>query len=280
MQPQQGPYIDTTSLRDLLNIPDLDISDIKFSIDSRNLILFKLRSRSEQLVTTPQFNSWLVKPKSRKLLVHGDFKNGPNYIPPLSLLCATLTQVLRKRERYISLIFFCGSHVETDEGPVGGRAMIRSIIAQLLRQHSFDLSLLGQEIDLERIKEGSMETLCALFSWLLKRVPKDITLVVLLDGISHYENDEEGFEDEMLRVVRLLLRFVKEASIETATVKLLATSPAATDGVLNEFEEGNDSEDEEDEWFVDMAELPVAGPQFDTLSPGSGLDPQDSEDSE
>lgn len=121
-----------------------------------------------------------------------------------------------------------------------------------------------------------MKALCSLFSWLVKRVPNDITLIVLLDGISHYEIDEDGFEDEMLRVIRLLLGFATGGDGAVPTFRFLVTSPGATDGVFDEFEKLNDGAEDEDEYFVDMAELPVALPQFGMLSLESELDPQDS----
>ncbi|KAF8861121.1 hypothetical protein BDZ45DRAFT_740720 [Acephala macrosclerotiorum] len=259
---QQQPYLDMNGLRDLLNIPDLDLIDIAHITETQNLIPARLRSRSEQLVTTPQFNNWLVLPKSRELLVHGDFDSiSPNYISALSLLCATLTKAMRTRRSYISLVFFCGLHVEEDEGPVGGKTMVQSLIAQLLRQQFFDLSQLSQEIDIELVKKDSLGALSLLFRWLVRRIPQDLTLVCIIDGISHYENDD--FEDDILKVLRLLLSLSRDENSETV-VKILVTSPSTTDSVQEEFRE-------DDACFVSMAELPMTGPQFGMLELESGL---------
>jgi hypothetical protein len=269
-QIEQESYIDYAGSRDLLNIPDLDQTDIKHITESRNMIPAKYRSRSEQLVNTQQFKDWLVLPKSRELLVHGDFTSGaPNYISALSLLCATLTQVLRTRDRYVSLVFFCGSHIEEDDGPTGGKAMIRSLIAQLLRQQSFATTLLSREVDLGRVKAGNLGALCTLFGWLVRRLPQDMTLICLIDGISHYEN--EDYEDDMLKVLRFILGLVR-ARDSALAVKILATSPSPTDSVQEEFKE-------DDDCFLSMAELPRTGPQFGMLNLESQLD-DGSEDSE
>lgn len=280
-QLQHASSTNTDTLRELLHIRDFDASDIRTIVESRALIPLSLSSRSEQLATTPQFKSWLVKPTSRKLLIHGNFKSGPSLISPLSLLTATLIQVLRTRESYISLVFFCGSHVERDEGPVGGRAMIRSLIAQLLNQHSFDISTLSQEVDLDHVEKGSTKALCTLLSWLLRKVSKDMTIVILLDGVSHYEIDDPGFEKVMLSVIKLLLNFAKEGGGLMATLKLIVTSPLATDRVFETFETFNDGQEEtEDESFIDMEELRAIGPQLGLLSLERGLDHKDAEDSD
>lgn len=158
--------------------------------------------------------------------------------------------------------------------------MIRSFIAQLLHQHDFGPLPLNEELDLNGIKKGNAKALRTLFSWLVKRLPEDITLVILLDGISHYEIDEDGFEDVMLRVVRLLLKLVRDGTDDGPNVKLLVTSPVRTDEVFDAFESNADGEEEYDDCFVDMAELPVSAPQFGMLSLESEVDPQNSEDSE
>ena len=247
----------------LHNIIDLDQTDIKHITETRDLIPLGYRSRCEQLVTTQQFKDWLAVPKSRKLLVHGDFTSGvPNHVLALSLLCATLTKVLRTRSRYVSLVFFCGSHIEEDDGPMGGRVIMRSLIAQLTRQHSFDTTFLSQDVNQGPVKAEDLGALWALFSCLVRRLPLGTTLICMIDGISYYENDEH--EDDMLRVLRIILSLARARDL-AAAVKILATSPSSTDSVQKEFEE-------DDDCFLSMAEIPQRAAQSEMFNLKSQLD--------
>jgi len=200
----------------------------------------------------------------RKLLLHGDFQRlysggGPRYVSAVTRFCATLISALRAwPEHYVPVVFFCGSHVERDDPHRDGRAMVRSFIAQLLRYGTvgsgpveFDGELRrAQERDggadvksvLQAVAQGKdikTSRLCGLLAWLVRRLPRGVTLVCLVEGVSHYETDDH--EDDLLRVLGRLLGLMRDKSV-TAVVKVLATSATTTDSVQAAFVTDDDDE--------------------------------------
>jgi hypothetical protein len=179
-------------------------------------------------------------------------------------------QALRTKQQYVALVFFCGNHVEADDRNRGGRAIIRSSIAQLLRQRSFDTALLQQEgldLDVERIRKGNMGGLCTLFSLPVRRLPEGLTLICIIDGISHYEVDE--LEDSMLKVLQCLLDLARGSKVADV-VKVLATSPTTTDLVQGRFKE-------DDSCFLSLAEIRETGQRVGLGQSDDSL--EDSDDS-
>src|SRR5688572_2952595 len=173
-------------LRQLLRVSDVDIKDIFHVLGRRHQVPIAKHQKTNALVTTTQFQRWIISPTSCELLVHGEFKGKePHYVSALSVFSANLVRALRWRERFVSLVFFCGNHVEDDDQPLGGRAMIRSFTVQLLRHSSLDDVLRDHpvEVDEERIRKGNIAHLCALFSWLIHRLPKYFVVVCIIEGI-------------------------------------------------------------------------------------------------
>lgn len=172
-----------------------------------------------------------------------------------------LMHMLRARENYIPLMFFCGCHVEPEDGNVGAAAMMKSLIAQLLRQLPFESLTLDKSVDLDCLSESncSISKLCDLFVWLVhQQLSREYTLVCMIDGIGFYETDE--FEADVVVVMKMLLRLSEEALKEDddegllrGDVKVLITTPFTTDAVQGLFEEKNDSSEMS---FISMSGLP------------------------
>lgn len=241
----------------------MDLSSI---LESSPSIPLRERRKADLLVTTIQFHDWVVAPRSRELLIHGDFRSSraPRYISALSHFCATLTRALQAKKQYVVLAFFCGSHVEHDDRHRGARAMARSLVAQLLQQWSFDSTALeGLGLDLERVRKGNLGRICALLGSLVCRLPEHLTLVCVIDGISHYETDD--FEEGMMKVLLCLLGLARDSRV-ASPVKVLATSPTTTDLVQSVFRD-------DDSCFVSLSQVRDAGQVF-----GSGVLEDDPED--
>ena len=146
---------------------------------------------------------------------------------------------------------------------------MRSFIVQLLRYHSFDTTTLHREIDWRGLKSGEIAPLCSLFYWLVRQLPSEITLMCLIDGIAHYENDE--YEANMLTVLTNLLRIARDDRLLSA-VKLLVTSPSLADKVQEAFKD-------DESCFVSVAELPWGSQEFSMLQLGDLSDGGESEGS-
>ncbi|KAL6833079.1 hypothetical protein J3E69DRAFT_126399 [Trichoderma sp. SZMC 28015] len=255
VQPSASP--NSARLQEVLYIPYSDDKDVKQVSNENDVISLRHRVRAEQVVSTSKFRDWAIKAESKELLVEGDFGyDNCYYISALSLLCATLTQALRTREGYISTVFFCGCHGKDDDQynngkDVGGVAIMKSMILQLLKQHhSFDLTGLEKDIRLDLLKDGDIDQLCGLFVWLVKRLPRDLILVCIIDGAVHFEIDI--FEDGLQKVIKCLLSLSKDNTVPIP-VKVLVTSPVQTEITGNLFREERDDDDSR---FISLESFP------------------------
>ena len=135
---------------------------------------------------------------------------------------------------------------------------MRSLIVQLLQQQTFDTTMLSKDINLEGVAGGDLEHLCRLFVWLVRRIPRDMTLVCIIDGLVYYERDD--YEAGMLKAMKILLGLVRDRDLGLH-IKVLATNPSPTDSVQGIF-------NDRDECFLSMAELPWIGEQFNLEASG------------
>jgi hypothetical protein len=238
--------------------PD-DLWDIfaDFSIESQDMehikereerISIRQRARTEHLVHARQFREWIVAPSSSKLLIHGDFF-GIRHLSALSVFCSTLAQALRARPRFLAAVFFCSLHADFDDPYGGPRSMLMGLVAQLLLQHDFDTARLHDDVDMswdEHGEQPAVADLCALLAWLVRRLPGEMTLFCIVDGVKAFERDDccEEFVDA--------LAFILDLTIDETvapTVKVLVTSPVRTAEVREGFE---------DDCIIQMATMPIA----------------------
>ena len=236
--PPMGPYISPEGLRRMLDTPDLDLVDLAFVDDKKGQLPEGERAQAEQIINTQLFQSWIMSTSSAKLLVHWDFSPPQTIadVSPLSIFCATMTQALRAKERFVSALWFCGQHIDPTEagGTVGGRAMLASLIDQLLRQHAFDTRPMYGAVDLAALQAGGLDALTQMLGWLVRQLPETITLFCIIDGVYLLERDE--FQREALPVLLSLIHLTGDRSV-AATIKLLLTSTPGTGIVRGAFEE-------------------------------------------
>ncbi|KAF5847605.1 hypothetical protein GGP41_000358 [Bipolaris sorokiniana] len=235
--PALGWYISQDTLRNMIDTFDLDFADIAFVMDKKEQLSGKDKARAEQIIHTQLFQNWIVSASSSKLLVHWDLHRPKKIaeVSPLSVFCMTLVQSLRTKDRFMSALWFCGRHVdESDPGArTGGRAMLLSLIDQLLRQFEFDTRPLHNHIDLVSLQEGGLEVLIKLLHSLVRQLPPQTTLFIIVDGAVLFERDQ--FEAEALRVFASLIILVADTSV-MASIKVLFTSTPGTHIVRGAFE--------------------------------------------
>ncbi|KAI0877667.1 hypothetical protein GGS24DRAFT_497597 [Hypoxylon argillaceum] len=247
-------YIGQDDLWNLLDMMDIDEVDMD-AIEAKGKHLpHQDRARTEQIVSSQVFQDWIVSPRPSRLMIYGDFSPFHMTTSTLSVFCKTLTKAFRSRKRYLCLVWFSSFHLgDDDESDIDSsdseddiddglehtydgednynlgtrqrviKRMVRSFIVQLLCDHDFGPGhLLPPDVDPDVIEQGhSLSQLRRLFSWLVRQLPEEITLVCLVDGISFYEREE--FEDPMLDALGDILELT--ASNMPATVKVLVTSP-------------------------------------------------------
>lgn len=241
-QPTEAPalewYISQDTLRCMIDTFDLDLADIAFVMDKKELLPAKDKARAEQIIHTELFQNWIVAASSAKLLVHWDFHRPKTIaeVSPLSIFCMTMAHALRAKDRFVSTLWFCGRHIDHSEpgARTGGRVMLLSLIDQLLRQFQFDTRPLHNDIDLGSLQDGNLEALIMLLSLLVRQLPPTITLFFIVDATVLFEREE--FEAEALPVFLSLIRLVADTSV-MASVKVFFTSTPGTDIVRGAFEE-------------------------------------------
>ncbi|KAF4462568.1 hypothetical protein FALBO_10622 [Fusarium albosuccineum] len=236
-QPAMGWYISQDTLRQLLGHDNIDLTDMEFVASKKEQLPEKQRVRTEQIINTQLFQSWMVSPYSAKLLIHWDTQPPKTIagISPLSVFAMTITHLLRSKDRFISALWICGCHADATQprAGIGGRAMVTSFINQLLRQHIFDTRPLQEDVDVASLQDGDIDELIKLLEWLVHRLPPEITVIFIADGVVLYERPE--FEADALRVFSRLLMLSGDTSV-SATIKVLFVSTPATDFIRGAFE--------------------------------------------
>ncbi|KAH7325574.1 hypothetical protein B0I35DRAFT_474336 [Stachybotrys elegans] len=235
----------TDEVLDWIGIPNLAEEDLEFVATHSHVdISDAQQGRAEQLVMTHQLQEWLSSPASSQLLIHGNYDD-VRPVSGLSLLCASLALNLdsRNNPRLIRMLFFCGLNDGHRDHPgnigsgsddpfvplVGGRAIIASFICQLLGAFDFGpelpLPCLGDAQVQEAVHYGDVDALCFVFEELVRRLPRGVVLLCMLDGAVYYERPE--FVDDAYQVLEQLLLLSQDVSV-SAVVKLLVTSPTHT----------------------------------------------------
>ncbi|EGR49436.1 uncharacterized protein TRIREDRAFT_106627 [Trichoderma reesei QM6a] len=232
-------YISQQDLRQLLNQFDVDLVDLAFVADRKGQLPPKQRLQAEQIVNTQLFRNWVISPTSSRLLIHWDNRLPKTIagLSPLSVFCMTITQALRAKDQFVSLVWFCGRHAEAAEsrGCIGARAMLSSLVDQLLKQHPFDAQFLSSNsINIAGLQEGSLDALIQLLCYLIRLLPPTVSVFIIIDNAVLYERD--GFEEELLQVFPTLIHLSQDTTMPAA-IKLLFTSTPGTTTVRSAFED-------------------------------------------
>jgi len=231
--PRHVYAIRQTELDGLVRIPDHSGEDVIYILRRTSQIVASDRERVERLAVTLKFGTWIREVASQVLLVYGDFGDPwRNDVSALSLFVAMLagSMASHNTKLFRPLVFFCGRHLNQTTEPTGGQAIVSSLVKQLLWQQIVDTRGLQFDISTRKICEGELSELCLLFSWLARRVPPDVTVFCLVDGLVFYERPE--YADSAAFVLHHLLEMTRDTSI-SCIVKLLFTNPAPTTQLRN-----------------------------------------------
>ncbi|KAJ3466703.1 hypothetical protein MRS44_004267 [Fusarium solani] len=229
----QMPELTPRELWSRLGIPNFDEIDLQHMASRAEEMFHQDQGRAQQVVTTQLFRNWLGNPNSSKLLVHGDFRTAGD-VSPFSTLCAVLAHTFRESGRYISLVFFCGRHLAWDEHQ-GGAVMMRSLIAQLLRQFPGQYFQPESQMFIQNMDLRSVESLCSLFTHLIGQIPPRTPVICIIDSVNLYETDD--YLDDLASVILSLVSLVDDGSRGgRPPLKLLLTSPRPTVEVRRIFD--------------------------------------------
>ena len=174
------------------------------------------QDRAAAIIGHPDVDKWLTERESGAILVHGNCRRH-DVICPTSVVSALLVSIFSKMPAFITLYWFCGSHIKEPDGNALG--MMRSFICQLLNSTDFDF-----ELEKERKFDGKdLAKLLSLFKKLLQQLSNKIGVVCVIDGISYYE-DMSKCEDTCESISKML----KYMKAENSMLKIFITSPTRT----------------------------------------------------
>ncbi|KAK8030089.1 hypothetical protein PG993_011380 [Apiospora rasikravindrae] len=233
-------HINQERLQEMFEMPNVDQVDMDFIFNREMDFPARQRLQTEQIIHQALFADWIVSPFSSKLLVQWETPRPRTVadLSPLSLFCAKLVQTLSAQERFMSIQWFCGRHLrQNSDVGAGGHAMLVSMIVQLLREHrgGFDMQALSQSHDLPALTQSQdTDGLICLLEWLVRALPRTVTLFCLVDGVVLYERREHW--DAAKPVLVSLLDLADDPTIE-ATVKVLFMSTPGPPAVRGAFEE-------------------------------------------
>lgn len=198
------------------------------------------RARAENIANTQFFRTWAISTTSSKLLLFWDLpaSNILWGLSPLSTFCASLASALAAYPQILSATWFCSRHLKTrdrrPEACSGPKAMLTSIIDQLLRRYTVDTQKLRYDINLSALQNGELEEQIKLLEWTVRQLPEALAVFIIIDSVQLYERSD--FEDDMLMVLPRLLRLVSDGRVK-ATLKILLTSVPGPNIIRAAFQE-------------------------------------------
>ncbi|KAI6542410.1 hypothetical protein MCOR12_000085 [Pyricularia oryzae] len=222
--PTSGAMVTSAQLLDVINIPNLSAIDMHTIQERRNdLIPRHKQAKTEHIMNTTEFRSWLMSAASSQLLVHGDFD--PRPVSGTTHFCTTLIKHIAEHPRHLSLNFFCGQHLEPCNPHSGGRAMIQMFLCQLLNQCDFGPQYqVNQELEL--IRASDVKELYRMFESLFRRIDPSLCVFCIIDGVVFYERDE--FLQDLGDVIPMIVKLSAEHDTHMPILKFLIASPTKT----------------------------------------------------
>ena len=229
----------------ILDTSEFNTLDMSFISNKKGQLPEKQRARVEQIVNTPLFRNWIVSASSTKLLVQWNSRPPKTIaeISPLSVFCASMVHLLADKDRFVSIQWFCGRHLDpvvvgVSGDPISsGCAMLLSLVSQLLRAHTFNKYSLSLVCDFASLTKGRINNdgLLALLGWLVHQLPQTTTLICFIDGVLLYERPDHG--DDALSVLAFLLKLTTAEEGVAASFKVLFTSTPGPRKVRGAFED-------------------------------------------
>ena len=174
------------------------------------------QDRTAAIIQHESTDKWLHDANSGALLVHGNCRRHDG-ICPTTIASALLISFFVKFRNFITLYWFCGSHLNKPGCDALG--MVHSLICQLLSLPNLEFTLEKQhKSDIKDLKK-----MLRLLKKLLLQIPTDIVVICIIDGISYYEGQHQ--HADTCRSIRRLIRLTRAGE---PILKLLITSPTRT----------------------------------------------------
>ena len=215
------------------SIPLLEILDINrgqevvdLSMILRQSAEFDTASKSllATILANPRFQRWITAGSADLIYVEGHL-DSTNFgrTSPVSYICANLVLLFRDQPDTMTLHFFCGQHVASNDGLRGPKGLLRSILAQFLETwpevplDNIDLSDFQDNHELTPI-----DVFCRIFDQVVIQAPIHATICCIIDDLSQFEKSH--WTEDYSTLLHLLDHLVNfEGS--GPKVKVFVTSP-------------------------------------------------------
>lgn len=222
-----------------LEMSATDLYDMNFIFSTESEFPSLERAQTEQIIQQRLFANWVVCTDSSRLLVQWEAPLPHTYadLTPLSLFCAKMVQALAGKDRFLSIQWFYGCHLRYHTPEGSGHTMLLGLVAQLLGAYrgGFDMRALAHSIDLHTLLSSpDMKILERLLTWLVRALPRTVTLFCFVDGVVLCERSEHW--GTAAPALLCLLRLVRDPAVQ-ATVKVLFTSAPGPITVRSDFED-------------------------------------------
>jgi hypothetical protein len=189
----------------LLYVPlEQEVRDLDFVLRQSQEFDSTSKSYGAMVISSSRFQGWLLASGADLIYVEGHLDSSRfGKTSPISYFCANLAQLFRDSATSITLHFFCGQHVASNDDLQGPRGLIRSLLSQLLQiwpnalLHGVDLA--GLNGNHESIP---IEDLCQIFELLLRQVPIHTTVFCIIDDLAQFEKDR--WDEDYWHFLRML----------------------------------------------------------------------------
>lgn len=179
-----------------------------------------------------QLRQWMFADSSDIVVVHGDlaaFSGDHQRISSLSMVCATMAAgLIQTSPKSITLYYFCGLHMSSQDDLDGPQGLLRLLIGRLL----LELDTTGgytpnlESMDgsfIKGLQRRDIWHLCTLLSSLLGMFAPDTTIYCMIDGITWY--DRATTRNDFHQIMQTLRSLVAGPCYSRCQLKVLITSP-------------------------------------------------------
>jgi hypothetical protein len=192
------------------------------------------KSYYAMVLGTRRFHAWLENTRSDLVYIEGPFGRSSMSAKqsPMSYFCASLVALFEGSKDTVALHFFCGQH-DASNGPFQGpRALLRSLLTQILQNWSNPPS---DVVEIPPNFVGTHEAipteeLCRRLELAVARVPPNTTILCIIDNITSFE--KPCWEDDHWLVLASLGRLIYSQESEVK-FKVLMTSPIRSKALQN-----------------------------------------------
>ncbi|CEN61860.1 hypothetical protein ASPCAL08508 [Aspergillus calidoustus] len=187
------------------------------------------------MIQSPRLRSWLAIDESSTLLINGQGRPTPKSEVSYTAakLAESLIRIAAEQPNIVALAYFCGQHQRLSDVYASPSELIMSLLLQLIDGYR---GFLQGELErcLQDVDPRHVVSLCQAFHRLVERLPNDIFLYVVVDGLSFF-TDPADRREQTATIIHQLVGLHAEST--KATVKLLFTCPTRASFVEDIFEE-------------------------------------------